>query len=596
MPLQKNDEPIPHHVLQKFLGRGSLGDVWLAKGPGGIHKALKFMRLERSGIKELMAIQRMKSIHHPHLVQITDVWMLDRDGNVIPDADIERLSAELSTHSKERSTTATIAPNLIAPETLAVAMTLADSSLADRLEQCEAEGKEGIPRDELLAYFQEAAKGLDFLNRPHAELGGSAMQHCDVKPQNILLVGGSVQICDFGLARLVGEQKTMNQVEGTLAFIAPEAAKGKQPTPTTDQYSLAVSYFQLLTGKFPFDQDASMYTILAVHTSGSLDFSLATPKEQKVLRKATAVNPEKRYPTTQAFVDALVEANAPERKERKLWPALTAVGVPLALLSCLLLAYALYPRRSPAIDLPEHFAAVVDSGSEEIGGLEYPKQIVRAFGEEDEVAFLLIHEPLEERLFYIMENKVWQSLFQRYVDADPDRFKDAPWAVRGAEGDRLPAFFMTVEQAYGFSQWLVGDKGHLPSIEEWKTAAGFYRPDRTGDGPFLSPFGPEDLGLNRENPLPVGTAPNDVSLFGIRDMAANGFEFTRNIYSELLEVPHGSPDDFTGVVFLGQKQTEAAPIRFADLERHDRMPAVYNSPWPNTGFRVVIQKPGVVFE
>jgi hypothetical protein len=352
----------------------------------------------------------------------------------------------------------------------------------------------------------------------------------------------------------------------------------------------------LLTGKFPFDQDASMYTILAVHTSGSLDFSLATPKEQKVLRKATAVNPEKRYPTTQAFADALVEANSPERKEKKLWPALTAVGVPLALLSCLLFAYSLYPRRSPAIALPEHFIAVSDSGSEEIGGLEYPKRIVRTIGEEDEVVFLLIHQPLEERLFYIMENKVWQSLFQRYVDADPDRFRETPWTVKGAIGDRLPAFYMTVEQAYGFSQWLVGDKGHLPSIEEWKTAAGFYRAERTGEGPFLAPFGPDDLGLNRENPLPVGTAPSDISLFGVRDMAANGFEFTRTIYSELVEVPHESPDDFTGVVFLGQKQTEPAPINFGDLERRDRMPAVYNSPWPNTGFRVVIQKPGVVLE
>ena len=55
MPFQKYDEPIPQHVLQKFLGRGALGEVWLARGPGGVQKAVKFMRLEELGCKRGIA-------------------------------------------------------------------------------------------------------------------------------------------------------------------------------------------------------------------------------------------------------------------------------------------------------------------------------------------------------------------------------------------------------------------------------------------------------------------------------------------------------------------------------------------------------------
>ena len=58
MQLIENTVPVPHHMLERFLGSGALGDVWLARGPGGVHKAVKFIALEgRHGIKELLAIQ-----------------------------------------------------------------------------------------------------------------------------------------------------------------------------------------------------------------------------------------------------------------------------------------------------------------------------------------------------------------------------------------------------------------------------------------------------------------------------------------------------------------------------------------------------------
>ena len=111
--------------------------------------------------------------------------------------------------------------------TLAVAMGLGDKTLAQRLRECQAaligldesyttrwdalpeqerailqemmrQGKAGIPVVELLNYMEGAAKGIDFLNTHEHEFDDGTVgtiQHCDIKPANILLVGQEVQLC-----------------------------------------------------------------------------------------------------------------------------------------------------------------------------------------------------------------------------------------------------------------------------------------------------------------------------------------------------------------------------------------------------------------
>jgi serine/threonine protein kinase len=607
MPFQKYDEPIPQHVLQKFLGRGALGEVWLARGPGGVQKAVKFMRLERSGIKELMAIQRIKQIHHAHLVQITDVWMLDRDGQLIPDEAIEQVSSRLSKHGKGSAVTQTMVPDQPAePDTLVVAMTLANGNLFERLEKFQQEGLPGIPREELLSHMQESAKGLDFLNQPHPELGGKSIQHCDVKPQNLLLVGDSVQVCDFGLARLVGEHKTMNQVEGTLAYIAPEAARGKKPTSTTDQYSLAISYYELLTGKLPFETDAAAFQILDIHMSGKLDFSAATPAEQQVLRKATSVKPEKRYPTNREFVEALVRANSPDPKPSGRWKSAVFL-LPLLLVGVGAILFVVLDRLPDPISqvqLPTGFSGVSGEEPVKIGDRLYPTRIVKTTVGGQDVGLVLVHEPSEEQLFYIMENKVWNSLFAEFLDSQgvPSETPAARTSEGLSDKPTLPVFNVPVEQAYDFARWLGGDQGHLPSVKQWDTAAGLYRAERTGSGPFQEPYDPGQIAVGRpdERPMPVGLAEKDLSPFRVRDMAGNGLEFTRDIWPGPSEVP--IPKENLSSVDI-ERNTDAVmrrgrsfdsvvgPLSFAVLkDRRQDLPWTYLAPSPDTTFRVVLQK------
>ena len=81
--------------------------------------------------------------------------------------------------------------------------------------------------------------------------------HRDVKPQNILLWGVSVngtpqvKIGDFGLAQHVDPESLMTRAAGTIHYLAPEATWGYH-SPTSDVYSLAVVLYRTLTGVFPF--------------------------------------------------------------------------------------------------------------------------------------------------------------------------------------------------------------------------------------------------------------------------------------------------------------------------------------------------------
>src|SRR5262249_34196790 len=131
-------------------------------------------------------------------------------------------------------------------EHLIIAMELADRTPLDRFHEAVRGGQPGIPGPELLDYLSEAAKGLDYLNEPRPAAGDQGLvgvQHRDVKPQNLLLLGGCVKVGDFGLARLLQDEETGHSGSKTVAYAAPEFFDGRTAA-QSDQYSLAVTYCQ----------------------------------------------------------------------------------------------------------------------------------------------------------------------------------------------------------------------------------------------------------------------------------------------------------------------------------------------------------------
>lgn len=108
--------------------------------------------------------------------------------------------------------------------------------------------KQRIEPAEALAITREIAEAL-----AHAHENG--LVHCDIKPHNILMQGGThAKVADFGISRAVTES-TMTysgNVIGSVHYFSPEQAKGAMITPKSDVYSLGVVLYEMLTGKLPF--------------------------------------------------------------------------------------------------------------------------------------------------------------------------------------------------------------------------------------------------------------------------------------------------------------------------------------------------------
>src|SRR5262249_53885838 len=169
----------------------------------------------------------------------------------------------------------------------------ASHNIMPRLQECQEEGLAGIPLPELLGYIRQAASAIDYLNRGH-EINGQmlSIQHRDIKPENILLTkSNTVKVSDFGLAKVVQGSSSTIHADSTglsLPYAAPEVLQ-RVPTVTrwTDQYSLALTYFKLRTGQFPFDASLGPMQVVWAHTDGQLNLSALPEAERAVISRAT---------------------------------------------------------------------------------------------------------------------------------------------------------------------------------------------------------------------------------------------------------------------------------------------------------------------
>src|SRR5439155_10142810 len=129
---------------------------------------------------------------------------------------------------------------------LVIVMELAERTLYDMFLECQNAGMIGIPKDNLMRYLRDAAEALDYMNEKHN------LQHLDVKPRNLFLIGDRVKVADFGLVKGC-DKTTVSGILGgvTPLYAPPETFQGKI-SPQSDQYSLAIVYQELLTGHRPY--------------------------------------------------------------------------------------------------------------------------------------------------------------------------------------------------------------------------------------------------------------------------------------------------------------------------------------------------------
>jgi serine/threonine protein kinase len=282
-------------ILERLLGTGGMGQVWLARRNDGQHQGTAAIKMLRVAIADTRANERfaqeghiLARLSHPHIAMLLDAGF-GADGQrylVLEYVDGERIDCWCDTRRLDL-----------------------DARLELFLQVCAA------------------------VAHAHAHL----IVHRDLKPSNILVLGdGNAKLLDFGIAKLlegdVGAQFTGDAAAAlTPGFAAPEQISGAPITIATDVYALGVILYLLLGGRNPHGSERSTPAQLAravVETEAGrlFDFEAgsdilkiaaardSTPERfRRALRGDLAVivatalkkNPAERYANVQALADDL---------------------------------------------------------------------------------------------------------------------------------------------------------------------------------------------------------------------------------------------------------------------------------------------------
>ena len=158
-----------------------------------------------------------------------------------------------------------------------------------------------------------AASGLHYAHE-RADLSGRplGLVHRDVSPSNLLVsYDGAVKVSDFGIAKASARtDKTLGStIKGKIGYMAPEQARGATVDRRTDVYALGVLLYELSLTQRAFVADNEFAVFNAVLT-GALDRPSVRdpaypPELERIVLKATSLDPQHRYPTARAFVEDL---------------------------------------------------------------------------------------------------------------------------------------------------------------------------------------------------------------------------------------------------------------------------------------------------
>jgi serine/threonine protein kinase, bacterial len=263
------------YTIVRRLGAGAMGEVYLAEHPRLPRKdALKVVAPQVSTDSEYQErfnreAQNAATLSHPNIVTVYDRGVFE-DRLWLSMAFIEGTDASKLLLDKYRT---------------------------------------GMPPDEVVRIVSAVASALDYAHQ-------RGLLHRDVKPANILLEkldsgGWRALLADFGIARRVDDSSGLTQSNiavGTVAYAAPEQLMGLPLDGRADQYSLAATAFELLTGSHLY-LDRNPAVVISQHvTAPPPAISERKPELSGLgpaLTKALAKAPEDRYDSCTDFARAL---------------------------------------------------------------------------------------------------------------------------------------------------------------------------------------------------------------------------------------------------------------------------------------------------
>lgn len=137
--------------------------------------------------------------------------------------------------------------------------------------------------------------------------------HRDVKPGNVLIGhNGKVKITDFGISRAAGDVAVTRtgMLAGTLAYLAPELARGADPDPAADMFSFGATLYAMMEGQPPFGRSANEFGLLYKISTGQLVPPTRSGPLTPLLTRLLAIEPAER-PTAAQVAEELAALTGP---------------------------------------------------------------------------------------------------------------------------------------------------------------------------------------------------------------------------------------------------------------------------------------------
>src|SRR6266568_5989916 len=264
---------LSHYRIVSKLGAGGMGEVYLAQDTKLDRKvAIKFLHEEfsKNADKLNRFVQEAKAasaLNHPNILTVYEIGEVDGKNYI---------STEL----------------------------IDGKTLREHLAQ-----KEALPLNTILKIGVQVSEALSAAHQ-------AGIIHRDIKPENIMLRrDGYAKVLDFGLAKLTdpsalagasatdGEAPTrMHQthpgtIMGTVSYMSPEQARGKETDARTDIWSLGVVLYEMLAGKVPFTGETVNHTIVSILEREPLRLENVPAELQRIVRKSMTKDVDMRYQT-----------------------------------------------------------------------------------------------------------------------------------------------------------------------------------------------------------------------------------------------------------------------------------------------------------
>ena len=161
-----------------------------------------------------------------------------------------------------------------------------------------------LPIRKCIDVIKQVCDGLEYAHR-------HGVVHRDIKPGNIMLLkDGLVKVTDFGIARVATSSKTQaGIIKGTPYYMSPEQAQGMRVSAPSDIFSLGVVFYQLLTGRLPFDGEnmaSILYQVTTANPEQPTTYNPELDKETvRILNRSLEKDLQKRYQTAKQMSEDL---------------------------------------------------------------------------------------------------------------------------------------------------------------------------------------------------------------------------------------------------------------------------------------------------